>query len=218
MSTGRRIRRRSPDPPAAAGRRSRTSPVAIAIVGVPNVGKSTLFNRLIGRRHALVGDRPGLTRDRLEAEAWIGDRRATVIDTGGIVRDDADDMAILVRQQAEAAVAGAAAVLLVVNARAGLLPQDREIARWLHRTGIPTVVIANKVDRPEDESLAAEFHALGLGDPVPVSAEHGLGLGPLADRLRPLLPETGGAEIEAPGAECDGSPSSAARTSASRRW
>jgi GTP-binding protein len=168
---------------------------------VPNVGKSTLFNRLIGRRHALVGDRPGLTRDRLEAEAWIGDRRATVIDTGGIVRDHADDMAVLVRQQAEAAVAGAAAALLVVNARAGLLPQDREIAQWLRRSGTPTIVIANKVDRPEDESLAAEFHALGLGDPVPVSAEHGLGIGPLIDRLRPLLPESSTEESEGPGAE-----------------
>jgi GTP-binding protein len=193
--------RTSADPQGKAAAGSRTSPPAVAIVGVPNVGKSTLFNRLIGRRHALVGDRPGLTRDRIEAEASIGDRTATVIDTGGIVRDHADDMAVLVRQQAETAVAGAAAVLLVVSARAGLLPQDHEIAQWLRRSGRPTLVIANKVDRPEDEDLAAEFHALGLGDPFPVSAEHGLGLGAVIDRLRTLLPEASPAAIETPPSE-----------------
>jgi len=198
MSTGRRTPRPGVDPPATAGAGSRSSLVGVAIVGVPNVGKSTLFNRLIGRRHALVGDRPGLTRDRLEAEAWIGDRRARVIDTGGIIRDHADSMAVLVRQQAETAVAGAAAVLLVVNARAGLLPQDHEIAQWLRRSGRPTLVVANKIDRPEDEGLAAEFHALGLGDPVPVSAEHGLGIGPLVDLLSELLPAAGAADLETP--------------------
>jgi GTP-binding protein len=161
----------------------------IAVVGYPNVGKSSLVNRLTQSREAVVHERPGITRDRKElATDWNG-RRFTLIDTGGVDLDDEDPLAVSIQDQAREALADAQVALLVVDARAGLRPGDAEIADILRRGNLPVVVAANKIDAPGDLALAHEFHGLGLGDPMPVSAAQGLGTGDLLDRLVELLPE-----------------------------
>jgi GTP-binding protein len=161
----------------------------VAVVGYPNVGKSSLVNRLSGSREAVVHERPGVTRDRKElATEWNG-RSFTLIDTGGVDLTDRDELARSVQDQARAALADAQVVLFVVDARAGLRPGDEELADLLRRADVPVVVAANKCDGPADVPLAAEFHRLGLGEPMPVSATHGLGTGDLLDRLVALLPE-----------------------------
>jgi GTP-binding protein len=161
----------------------------IAVVGYPNVGKSSLVNRLTQSREAVVHERPGITRDRKElATDWNG-RRFTLIDTGGVDLDDVEPLAISIQDQAREALADAQVALLVVDARAGLRPGDEEIADILRRGDLPVVVAANKVDAPGDLALAHEFHGLGLGEPMPVSAAQGLGTGDLLDRLVELLPE-----------------------------
>ncbi len=161
----------------------------VAVVGYPNVGKSSLVNRLTGSREAVVHERPGITRDRKElATDWNG-RRFTLVDTGGVDLDDRGELARSIQEQARAALADAAAALLVVDARAGLRPGDEELADLLRRSKVPVVVAANKCDDPADQPLAAEFHRLGLGEPLPVSATQGLGTGDLLDRLVALLPE-----------------------------
>jgi len=161
----------------------------VAVVGYPNVGKSSLVNRLAQSREAVVHERPGVTRDRKElATEWNG-RRLTLIDTGGVDLGDRDELSRSIQEQARAALADAQAALFVVDARAGLRPGDEEMADLLRRARIPTIVAANKCDTVKDLPLAAEFHALGLGEPVPVSAAQGLGTGDLLDRLVAAVPE-----------------------------
>ena len=161
----------------------------VAVVGYPNVGKSSLVNRLTQSREAVVHERPGITRDRKElATDWNG-RSFTLIDTGGVDLDDEDPLAVSIQDQARAALADAQVALFVVDARAGLRPGDQEIADILRRGNLPIVLAANKIDSPQDLVLAHEFYGLGLGEPVAVSAAQGLGTGDLLDRLVELLPE-----------------------------
>jgi GTPase len=162
--------------------------VKIAVVGYPNVGKSSLVNRLTQSREAVVHERPGVTRDRKELETDWNGRAFTLIDTGGVDLDARDPLAVSIQDQARAALADAQVALLVVDARAGLRPGDEEIADILRRGDVPVVVAANKIDSPRDLSLAHEFHGLGLGEPMAVSAAQGLGTGDLLDRLVELLP------------------------------
>jgi GTPase len=166
--------------PAKALRRRRP---AVAVVGFPNVGKSTLVNRLAGGREAVTDPEPGVTRDRRALECEWNGLAFDLIDTGGADLADAGELARAVQAQARAAIEEAEVILLVVDARAGLGPGDTDLADLLRRSDRPVVVAANKIDRPEDEPLAAEVNALGLGEPLPVSASHGLGTGDLLDRL-----------------------------------
>jgi GTPase len=173
----------------------------VAIIGYPNVGKSSLVNRLTESREAVVHERPGVTRDRKELHTdWIG-RPLTLVDTGGVDLDDRAEMARAVLEQVQAALADADAAVLVVDARSGLRPGDHDIADLLRRSPIPVVVAANKVDVARDIPLAAEFHALGLGEPVAVSAAQGLGTGDLLDRIVELAPASEAADGD--GAEDD---------------
>ncbi|CAA9515943.1 MAG: GTP-binding protein EngA [uncultured Solirubrobacteraceae bacterium] len=161
----------------------------VAVVGYPNVGKSSLVNRLTNSREAVVHERPGITRDRKElATEWNG-RRFTLIDTGGMDNEDPDPISGSIRDQARAALADAQVALFVFDARAGLRPGDDELADLLRRSKIPVVVAANKIDSVRDMPLAVEAHRLGFGDPMAVSAAQGLGTGDLLDRLVELLPE-----------------------------
>jgi GTP-binding protein len=159
-----------------------------AIDGYPNVGKSSLVNRLTESREAVVHETAGVTRDRKELETEWNGRRLTLIDTGGVDLDDRDTLARQVQDQARAALNDAAAVVLVVDAKAGPRPGDHDLADLLRKGDRPVLVAANKVDTAADLPLAAEFHALGLGDPIPVSAAHGLGTGDLLDRIAALAP------------------------------
>src|SRR6476620_121315 len=159
----------------------------VAIVGRPNVGKSTLFNRLVGKRLALVDDRPGVTRDRREGEARLVGLEFRVIDTAGFEDDDPHTLPGRMRQQTEAAVRGAAAVLFMVEAREGLTPLDEEIGRWLRVETTPVIVVANKAEGRAAESGIFEAFRLGLGEPLAVSAEHGEGVADLFDALRPHI-------------------------------
>ena len=169
----------------------------IAVVGYPNVGKSSLVNRLTQSREAVVHERPGVTRDRKELETDWNGRTFTLIDTGGVDLDDEGPLAVSIQDQARAALADAEVALLVVDARAGLRPGDEEVADILRRGDVPVVVAANKIDSVRDLALAHEFHGLGLGEPMAVSAAQGLGTGDLLDRLVELLPaEDEGAEEE----------------------
>ncbi len=168
----------------------------VAIVGYPNVGKSSLVNRLSASREAIVHERPGVTRDRKEiATDWNG-RELTLFDTGGVDLEDTHHLAAQIRDQARLALTEADVAVLVVDAKAGPRPGDYELADLLRRAPVPVVVAANKVDSARELPLAAEFHALGLGEPVAVSAAQGLGTGDLLDL------------IVANGPEPDGEPSS----------
>jgi len=159
----------------------------VALIGRPNVGKSTLFNRLLGRNKALTHDRPGVTRDRIYGEVRAkAVRPFALVDTGGLVFTDAEGFELDVLDQAREAVRGSQAALLVVDAREGLTPMDREVAEFLRGAGLPLVCVVNKVDGPEREHLTAEFHALGL-DVVPVSAAHGHGVSGLLSVVDGLL-------------------------------
>jgi GTP-binding protein len=170
--------------------------VKVAVVGYPNVGKSSLVNRLTQSREAVVHERPGITRDRKElATEWNG-RRLTLIDTGGVDLEDHDPLAVSIQDQAREAIADAQVALLVVDARAGVRPGDEEIADILRRGALPVVVAANKIDSPNDLVLAHDFHGLGLGDPLPVSAAQGLGTGDLLDRLVEVGPDEDAEEAE----------------------
>jgi len=163
----------------------------VAIVGFPNVGKSTLVNRLTGSRAAVVHETSGVTRDRKEIVAeWAG-KRFLVIDTGGVDVADTSPLIRSVAGQAREAVADADLVLFIVDARAGTTPGDEEVAEILRRARKPVLLVANKIDDPSQEALALEFHRLGLGDPEPVSALHGYGTGDLLDAVLERLPGLG---------------------------
>jgi GTP-binding protein len=161
--------------------------VKVAVVGYPNVGKSSLINRLTGTREAVVHERPGVTRDRKELDCEWNGRRFTLIDTGGVDFEDEDPLAGSIREQARAGIADAEVAVLVVDARAGVRPGDEEMADLLRRAPLPTIVAANKCDGLSELPLAADFHRLGLGEPLPVSAAQGLGSGDLLDRIVELL-------------------------------
>jgi GTPase len=160
----------------------------VAIVGYPNVGKSSLVNRLTESREAVVHERPGVTRDRKELHTDWNGRSLTLVDTGGVDLDDRAELAAAVREQVRAALADADAAVLVVDARAGLRPGDHEVADVLRRGALPVLVAANKIDSARDIPLAAEFHSLGLGEPIAVSAAQGLGTGDLLDRIVEIGP------------------------------
>jgi GTPase len=170
----------------------------VAVVGYPNVGKSSLVNRLSGSREAVVHEQPGVTRDRKEVPAEWNGRDFVLVDTGGVDLEERDDLARSVQDQARAALADAQVAVLVVDARAGLRPGDSDLADILRRSPVPVLVAANKCDDVRDLPLAADFHALGLGEPVPVSAAQGLGTGDLLDRITGELPEGGEEEEEEP--------------------
>jgi len=160
---------------------------SVAIVGFPNVGKSTLVNRLAGGREAVTHAEPGVTRDRKRLRCEWNGVAFDLVDTGGIDLADEGELAREVQRQARQAIAEGELVMMVVDGRAGLRAGDAELAATLRRADTPVLVVANKVDSPADEHLAAEFHKLGLGEPLPVSASHGLGTGDLLDRVVELL-------------------------------
>jgi len=168
-------------------------PPKVAVVGYPNVGKSTLVNRLAGSREAVVHEESGVTRDRKEVEAEWNGRDFVLVDTGGVDLEEPGDLAEAVRRQARQAVAEADLALLVVDARAGLRPGDAELAGELRGGPVPVIVAANKIDDQRQAPSSAEFYGLGLGDPVAVSATQGLGTGDLLDLVVERLPESDGA-------------------------
>jgi GTP-binding protein len=162
----------------------------LAIVGRPNVGKSTLFNRLVGKRLALVDDRPGVTRDRREGEASLLGLEFTVIDTAGYEDEDPETLPGRMRAQTVAAVREADAALFLIDARAGVTPLDEEIARWLRSEDTPVILAANKAEGRAGESGLLEAYSLGFGDPIGISAEHGEGVADLFEQLLPHLERT----------------------------
>ena len=162
--------------------------LTVAIVGRPNVGKSTLFNRLAGRRVALVDDTPGVTRDRREGTARLGDLTFTIIDTAGLEESRPESLSGRMRAQTETAIAGADAVFFLIDARAGILPDDRVFADMLRRAGKPTILVANKTEGRKGSAGAYEAFDLGLGEPVAISAEHGDGLANLYEALCAAMP------------------------------
>ena len=167
----------------------------VAVVGFPNVGKSTLVNRLTGGRAAVVHETPGVTRDRKELVCeWVG-TRFRLIDTGGVDVADVSPITRSIAEQARAAVAEADLVLFVVDAKIGITPGDEEVAEILRSARRPVFLIANKIDDPARDDEALEFHRLGLGDPIPLSAVHGHGTGDLLDAIVARLPGAGPAEI-----------------------
>ena len=161
----------------------------IAIIGRPNVGKSTLFNRLVGQKLALVDDEPGVTRDRREGEGRLGDLEFTIIDTAGLDEGAKGSLTARMQEQTETAIALADALMFVFDARMGLTPNDRAFADFARRANKPVVLVANKSEGKHGELGAMESYALGLGDPIQISAEHGEGLSDLYDALRFLMPE-----------------------------
>ncbi len=174
----------------------------VAVVGFPNAGKSTLVNRLAGSREAVTDSEPGVTRDRRSLPCEWNGIRFELIDTGGMDLADSDELARAVQGQARAAIEEADLVLLVVDARAGIGPGESELAALLRGSPVPVLLVANKLDRPGEEAIAAELHGLGLGEPLPVSASHGLGSGDLLDRVTAELAAAGAAgPAEGPGGE-----------------
>ncbi|HEV8420148.1 MAG TPA: GTPase, partial [Actinomycetota bacterium] len=173
----------------------------VAVLGRQNVGKSTLVNRLVGRREAIAHEMPGVTRDRVELSVeWTG-RHFTVVDTGGVGRKPSGVEAGVARQAALAAES-AHLVLLVVDVTTGITDDDEALARGLRKAQTPVLVVANKVDSEAHDPLAAEFHGLGLGEPLAISALHGRGTGELLDRILDLIPDEGEPQPEDEGRFC----------------
>lgn len=169
----------------------------IAIVGRPNVGKSTFINRLVGSREAIVDDMPGVTRDRLYFDAEWCSKTFTVIDTGGIIPGDEDEIMLSIFEQAQIACEEADCIVFIVDAKEGITPVDEDIANQLRRTKKPVFLAVNKIDTPDQRNLIYEFHSLALGDPNPISAMHGTGdIGDLLDKLVAVLPEGDNEEPE----------------------
>ncbi len=177
----------------------------VAIVGRPNVGKSTLFNRLVGRRLALVDDTPGVTRDRRDGEANLGGLEFRVIDTAGLDEGDPDSLVERMRRQTDTAVAEADAVILLFDARVGVTPMDRHFARALRKTETPVVLVGNKCEAAAAEPGLIDAYELGLGPAVPISAEHGEGMADLFEALLAEAPDEAaappGEDGEAPAPE-----------------
>jgi GTP-binding protein len=161
----------------------------VAIVGAPNVGKSTLFNRMLGRRRAIVSDRPGVTRDRNAATCDLFGRRVTLVDTGGVVTGETDDLTRRVRAEALKAIETADLILFVIDARAGLTATDLEVATLLRRSGKPILTLANKVDAAGLEGIESDLYRLGLGELLTLSAEQGRGMDELVESIRGRLPD-----------------------------
>lgn len=159
----------------------------VAIVGRPNVGKSTLFNRITGQRIAIVEDKPGVTRDRLYQEAEWLNVKFTLIDTGGI-KWDKDSITTQVKKQAELAIDEAQVIIFLTDARTGIVSDDEEVADLLRKSGKPVVLAVNKVENFNEQTVY-EFYSLGLGEPIPISASHGLNIGDLLDQVIDLLPQ-----------------------------
>lgn len=160
----------------------------IAIVGRPNVGKSTIFNRIVGERVAIVEDQPGITRDRIYGTAEWNGRAFSLIDTGGITTGEDDELLRQVRMQAELAIEEADVIIFLVDATSGLTQPDRDVAKILYRSGKPVIVAVNKVDNPGRQTEIYEFYSLGFGEPIPVSGAHGTGIGDLLDAAVARLP------------------------------
>lgn len=166
----------------------------VAIIGRPNVGKSTLFNKILGTKTAIVDDVPGVTRDRNYAEATYRGRRFRLVDTGGLDPSASGGMLALIRRQAEIAIAEADILIFLLDGRSGLTPSDHEVMRLLRGVTKPVFVAVNKIDTPKAEPLIADFYRLGKDEVYPVSAEHGIGVAELLDAIYPLLPATEEAE------------------------
>ncbi len=175
----------------------------VAIVGRPNVGKSTLFNRLVGKRLALVDDRPGVTRDRREGEAMLLGLEFRVIDTAGFEDEDPHSLPGRMRRQTQAAVHDADLALLLIDVREGVTPLDEEIGRWLRAETTPVVVVANKAEGRGAQAGLLDAYRLGLGDPIAMSAEHGEGL---ADLFEAILPHVEHEHFEAEDEEVEDAP------------
>ena len=180
--------------------------LAVAILGRPNVGKSTLFNRLAGRRLALVHDLPGVTRDRRDTAARLGDLDLRLIDTAGLEDAKGEALEARMRAQTEMALDEADVALLLIDARAGVTPLDRHFAAWLRRKGRPVVLVANKCEGRAAIAGLGDAHGLGLGDPIPVSAMEGFGLADLHDALLPFARAAGAVAAEAAEADAETAP------------
>lgn len=163
-------------------------PPLVAIIGRPNVGKSTLFNRILGKKTAIVDDVPGVTRDRNYADASYRNRPFRLVDTGGLEPTASEGMLALIKRQAELAIAEADILILLMDGRTGLTPQDQEVVRLLRGVTKPLFVAINKIDTPKVETLVADFYQLGIEELYPLSAEHGIGVAELLDAIYPLLP------------------------------
>ncbi len=161
----------------------------VAIVGRPNVGKSTIFNRIIGDRLSIVEDKPGITRDRIYGISEWNGKSFSIIDTGGIEIDGEDEILKSIRMQAELAIEEADVIVFMSDAKAGITQSDEEVAQMLYRSGKPVVVAVNKVDNLARADLIYEFYSYGFGDPIAISGSHGIGLGDLLDAITSNLPE-----------------------------
>ncbi len=168
----------------------------VAVVGRPNVGKSTFFNQIVGKRISIVDDQPGVTRDRIYADAEWLNRRFTLVDTGGLDPESDDELLVQMRRQVEIAIDTADAIIFLVDGQVGVTPADHQIANLLRKTRKPVVVAVNKIDNFEDEAMVADFFSLGLGEPMGISAVHKRGIGDLLDRVVKYLPDGGMDEEE----------------------
>ena len=173
----------------------------VVIVGRPNVGKSTLFNRITGQRRAIVGDEPGITRDRIHGPAEHSGRRFELVDTGGIVVEDHEYIPAQILRQAEVAIGRAAHIIFLVDGRAEITGSDRDLARMLLRLGKPVSLAVNKIDTASRDNLADQFWELGIGEVFPVSSEHGIGVDALLDRVTATFPEESADETPGGAAE-----------------